>query len=40
MEKKKNKITRLIGPPPMPRNEERSPSTTPMIQEKTGLVTW
>ena len=38
MEKKKNRTTRLMGPPPMPRKEDRMPSAKPMIILMTGLV--
>lgn len=40
IEKKKNKITRLIGPPPIPKKDERIPRKTPMHTQTTGLLIW
>ena len=39
MEKKMNSTTRLIGPPPMPRNEEKIPKTRPIRKMGAGCVT-
>ena len=34
--KKKNKTTRLIGPPPIPRKLERTPSANPINVQAIG----
>mgnify|MGYP000730187739 CR=1 FL=1 len=38
MEKNKERKTRLKGPPPIPRKEERRPRIIPMIMHTTGCV--
>ena len=40
MEKKKNRTTRLIGPPPIPKKEESIPRKTPIPIQATGLLIW
>ena len=39
MEKKKNNTTKLIGPPPMPRNEDITPRTRPTSKQTIRLAT-
>ena len=40
IEKKKNRTTRLIGPPPIPRKEEQIPSATPIKMHASAFCTW
>ena len=37
IEKKKNKTTKLIGPPPIPRNDEIIPRNAPMLKQTDFL---
>ena len=39
MEKKKYSTTRLMGPPPMPRNEDMTPRERPISTQATGFLT-
>ena len=39
MEKKKNKTIRLMGPPPIPRKEERIPNIRPIIMQEKAFLT-
>ena len=39
IEKKKNKTTRLIGPPPIPRKEEQIPNATPIRIHASAFCT-
>ena len=40
MEKAKNKTARLMGPPPMPRKDDKRPIAAPMAAQGSGERTW